>query len=126
MRTAESYEPLRSSVCERARNKARLGWRCQSPADRLDAEGRADRLDLKGAKARPAEIAVCTSWRGTFAHFPACSRKEPRPEGAMIGAPRLPRQALSRTKTDEFPPVSTGPSEALPGLATPGRTCARG
>jgi hypothetical protein len=75
MRTPESYEPLGGGVRERARNEARLGWRSEPSADRLEAEGRADRLDLKGAEARAAEIAVCTSWRGTFAHYLLCSRE---------------------------------------------------
>jgi len=75
MRTCESYESLGSGVCERARNETRLGRRSQPPADRLDAEGGADRFDLEGAEAGLPEIAVCTSWRGTFAHSLLCSRK---------------------------------------------------
>ncbi len=119
--------------CDGARDEARLA-RWLEAADRLGPERRADRLARQGAETGTTEVAVAAGWSGTFAHVGVCSgARVARPRSDDRGRSRR-SQALSRTKTDEIPPVSRrpksttsiAPGAALPGRATPGRTTAPG
>ena len=94
------------------RHESRL-LRGDQDAGCLEAEGGADGLAGERAEARPTEVAITAGSFSSFAHLSLCSRDGRVDYGAIIGADFPWEQALSRTKTDEFPADSNPPKVAV-------------